>query len=77
MNQPIRHAASASNTIEIDGHRISMSASFGVAYYPAYPAECIDNLNDLLKVADKALYAAKEAGRNRVMTANPSYAKTA
>lgn len=64
----------ASTTVEVDGHSISMSASFGVAYYPA---ECVDGLNDLLKIADKALYAAKDAGRNRVMAASQPFAKTA
>ena len=42
---------------------IPVTASLGVA---VYPASGINNLNDLLKAADKALYRAKEAGRNRV-----------
>ena len=44
---------------------IPVTASLGVA---VYPASGINNLNDLLKAADKALYRAKEAGRNRVET---------
>lgn len=56
----------ASTPVQVDGHSISMSASFGVACYP-YPG--IESLNDLLKAADEALYQAKEAGRNRVIVA--------
>jgi diguanylate cyclase len=59
----------ATTTVEVDGNSISMSASFGVA---CYPAQGIDDLNDLLKAADKALYIAKENGRNRVVMADQS-----
>jgi len=53
--------------VEIDGNRISISASFGVACYPTH---AISDLNDLLKAADQALYEAKRGGRNRVILAN-------
>jgi diguanylate cyclase (GGDEF)-like protein len=53
----------AATRVEVDGNSIAMSASFGVA---CYPSPGIENLNDLLKAADKALYAAKESGRNKV-----------
>lgn len=53
----------ASTPVEVDGHTIVMTASFGVS---CFPAGDIDNLNDLLKAADRALYAAKGSGRNRV-----------
>lgn len=56
----------ATTSVEVDGQKISMTASFGVA---CYPAPGIDDLNDLLKAADKALYEAKESGRNRVVLA--------
>lgn len=59
----------AATIVEVDGNAISMTASFGVA---CYPAPGIDDLNDLLKAADKALYEAKESGRNRVVTAGTS-----
>lgn len=52
--------------INVDGNPIAITASFGVA---SFPAPGVVDLNDLLKAADKALYAAKESGRNRVVTA--------
>lgn len=56
----------AATPININGNKISISASFGVACYPALG---INSLNDLLKAADAALYQAKESGRNRVVVA--------
>ena len=41
------------------------TASFGVAVYPAHGG----NLADLAKAADRALYSAKQAGRDRVCAA--------
>lgn len=46
----------------LDGHRLSISASIGVSSFP-------DDGRDpsvLLKSADRAMYSAKEAGRNQV-----------
>jgi two-component system, cell cycle response regulator len=42
---------------------IRVTASIGVA---TYPAEGVHTVSDLVLAADKALYRAKEAGRNRV-----------
>jgi diguanylate cyclase (GGDEF)-like protein/PAS domain S-box-containing protein len=49
------------------GHAIHLSASFGVASYP----RDADSVDELLAVADQALFRAKEAGRNQVLAAEP------
>ena len=61
----IRRKISDMNVI-VDGNSIEVTASFGVA---CFPSTDIDNMEDLLKAADKALYEAKESGRNKVVTA--------
>ena len=61
----IRRKISDMNVI-VDGSNIEVTASFGVA---CFPSTDIDNMEDLLKAADKALYEAKETGRNKVVTA--------
>ena len=48
--------------IKIENEEILVTASFGVA---CYPSRNVESMNDLLKVADKALYEAKETGRNK------------
>lgn len=54
--------------IEHEGRVLSaITASFGVATYPTHGTAT----SALLEAADAALYAAKEAGRNRVSTATP------
>jgi diguanylate cyclase (GGDEF)-like protein len=54
------------HTFIFEGARIALSASFGVAIAPADGAEP----EALLAAADRALYAAKQAGRNRVVTSS-------
>jgi predicted signal transduction protein with EAL and GGDEF domain len=43
----------------------TVTISIGLATFPTHG----DSLQDLLSAADKALYAAKDAGRNRVVVA--------
>lgn len=54
--------------LHVPGVERSVSASFGVAVFPDDGVEG----TQLLRLADRALYAAKEAGRNRVETAAPA-----
>jgi diguanylate cyclase (GGDEF)-like protein len=46
--------------VESDGEKFT-TVSIGIASYPISPAH---NIEDLIKLADQALYRAKEAGRN-------------
>jgi diguanylate cyclase (GGDEF)-like protein/PAS domain S-box-containing protein len=48
----------------VDGQRIRVTASFGLAVFTAR-----DSAEDSLKIADQALYEAKESGRNRICLA--------
>ena len=48
---------------------IAITASFGAA---SIHATGQDNVNDLLRIVDAALYRAKNAGRNRVENASPA-----
>jgi diguanylate cyclase (GGDEF)-like protein/PAS domain S-box-containing protein len=46
----------------VGGHRLAITASIGVAIYPV---DGTDDAMELMKKADIAMYAAKQAGRNR------------
>ena len=52
-----------STAIPFDGQDLRVTVSIGVSEYPSNPAKQID---ELIEAADKALYRAKNAGRNRV-----------
>ena len=52
-----------------DGTPLHVTASFGVASFP-HDAQ---DMNTLIQMADKALYKSKDAGRDRVTMANPSF----
>jgi diguanylate cyclase (GGDEF)-like protein/PAS domain S-box-containing protein len=60
----VLRAALAATTVPFEGVDIVVTGSFGVATYPEH-ALTGDNL---VAAADKALYAAKQSGRNRVMS---------
>ncbi|WP_141395234.1 MULTISPECIES: sensor domain-containing protein [Bacillus] len=61
-----RILASLQTPWNIEGHEFNTTSSIGVAYYPYHG----DSSQDLMRRADKALYEAKEAGRNNIKTYN-------
>ncbi len=54
--------AEIAEPFEVQGNEVYMTASLGIAIYPGDA----DNVIDLLRNADAALYAAKKAGGNRL-----------
>ncbi|MBL8617631.1 MAG: GGDEF domain-containing protein [Deltaproteobacteria bacterium] len=64
----LRHEI-ANSFIVHDGQRIQVSASFGVASSKEIPPG--ELALDLFRRADRRLYAAKQTGRNRVVSADP------
>jgi len=56
------HLAQSANGAQSDGN---LTISLGIATFP----EDAKSIEDIVKVADRALYRAKENGRNRVMIA--------
>jgi diguanylate cyclase (GGDEF)-like protein len=63
-----RMAACFVDPFDIDGHRLEVTASFGVSYSSA----STDNPMDMLREADLAMYQAKDRGRNRIEMFHPS-----
>lgn len=59
--------AIAEMNFQFEGKPIGMTASFGVALASAGWGGGEDAITELLRRADRALYAAKHAGRNRTM----------
>lgn len=51
---------SLKNPIIIDGNKVKVTISMGVSFYPKHG----NNLTELLKKADRALYSVKQSGKN-------------
>ncbi|MGZ4960739.1 MAG: diguanylate cyclase domain-containing protein, partial [Methylomonas sp.] len=58
---------------QLKDERCYVSFSIGIALYP----DDADNLEDLLKKADQAMYAAKDQGRNRISYFTPAMQEAA
>ena len=57
------HAAIRENTIEWNGEAIRYTTSIGLAFFP----HTVNNIENALNSADKALYSAKKRGRNQTV----------
>lgn len=62
----LRRGIEKETLLHIDGVRVSLTGSFGVAAFP----EDADAAEDLIRQADEALYAAKKRGKNQVCARN-------
>ena len=65
--ETIRQGISKLAITSESGVVFSVTASFGISEYPTDGG----NIGDLIKKADKALYLAKESGRNRAIVYDP------
>jgi diguanylate cyclase (GGDEF)-like protein len=61
IGERIRKAVTNS-AFDVKGNQISTTVSIGIACYP----HDTDNLDELLRMADSAMYLSKQAGRNKV-----------
>jgi diguanylate cyclase (GGDEF)-like protein/PAS domain S-box-containing protein len=52
---------------KVEGHELKIGASIGISIFP----ENASDAEELMKQADSAMYAAKRAGKNRVMSFTP------
>jgi diguanylate cyclase (GGDEF)-like protein len=64
LSERIRRSLEEAEIVTADGETIGVTASFGAASFPTHSSP-----ERLLAAADQALYEAKRAGRNRVITA--------
>jgi diguanylate cyclase (GGDEF)-like protein len=64
----IRHLVETT-LFDVGTAQLHMSVSLGISNFPAHPAKTGE---ELLRMADQALYEAKRGGRNRVCIFNPA-----
>lgn len=67
VSQRLRRAVETMAITSMDGQPLKVTASFGAACYP----DDAKDKTELIQFADKALYVAKDSGRNRVVMAPP------
>lgn len=63
VGEKIRSKVMEAEYLTVDKQKIAMTISIGIALYPQHGKD----IDTLLKKADKAMYAAKKKGRNRVV----------
>lgn len=59
------HKALRERVFRDGSHQTQVTASFGIS---AFPSEGVNSAKDLVEMADRALYAAKQEGRDRVVS---------
>jgi len=72
LAERIREAMEA-HVFDLGGRSVIVTSSQGISTYPVNPL--ISDHDDLIRVADRALYEAKASGRNRSVL-DPSSIKT-
>jgi diguanylate cyclase (GGDEF)-like protein len=63
--QRLRVALREHTFLEAEGHPIKLTASYGIASYPTHAR----NKKDLIRLADQAMYRAKNSGRDQICLA--------
>lgn len=71
--EPVLHRllAAAAQPVDIEGHTLRVSASAGVRFYPQGHEPPATDADQLVRQADRAMYQAKQAGRNRYRVFDP------
>ena len=71
--QRLRVALREHAFLEAEGHPIKLTASYGIASYPTHAR----NKKDLIRLADQAMYRAKNSGRDQICLAEHPTTKPA
>ena len=71
--QRLRVALRDHTFLEAEGHPIKLTASYGIASYPTHAR----NKKDLIRLADQAMYRAKNSGRDQICLAEHPATKPA
>ena len=64
LAERVREAVADHTFVVDDSQRISITVSMGLA---SFPLDEIEGADDLVRIADKRLYEAKDGGRNQTV----------